>query len=243
MAAANNALVREIVGDLLGYQATAAEQDAGATAQRLTAQGYDTEVQAYSSGEAIARQNAMLEGISGEIQSVQEMRDLARSVGATRAAIAGAGFKESGTAIDQIQADLRQGYLNDQLIRTQSSLSAGGYLEQAAADALQAQGARMAQQSAQETAAAYDTAAATTRTNLANETAALTTYLKQFGSSNPELDLVTGALGRSSAASLTPTQQQTIGGGGGYFRTSPGAAALSRGSPGGFGNIVIGNRI
>lgn len=237
MAAANNALVREIVGDLLGYQATAAEQDAGAAAQRLTAQGYDTEVQAYSSGEAIARQNAMLEGISGEIQSVQEMRDLTRSIGATRAAIAGAGFKESGTAIDQIQADLRQGYLNDQLIRTQSSLSAGGYLEQAAADALQAQGARMAQQSAQETAAAYDTAAATTRTNLANETAALTAYLKQFGSSNPELDLVTGALDRSGAASLTQTQQQSIGGGGAFRKSSGAYSVLSRSPSGFYGNV------
>lgn len=199
---ASSALIASEVNNLLGYQATQTTQEANAAAQRTTAAGYGAEVTSYKSGEDIARQNALLEGISGDIQSIQQLRDLGISVGATRAAVAGAGFKESGSAVDQIASDLRLGYMNNQLIKTQSSITAGGFMEQAAADKAQADAARMAQQSASDTAAAYDRAAALTKTNYTNATAALTKYLKDTGATDAETQLATGVLGNKDINQL-----------------------------------------
>jgi hypothetical protein len=189
-------LVRSSVADILGFQATSAEQQAAAQGTQLSQQGYNAEADAYGTATALGNQNAALAAMAGGITELQTQRKVTQAIGGQRADIAGAGFKESGGALDLLRSSYQQGYLGDQLIRTQTAMTQGGYLEEAAAATGEQKSAQYASQAAATLAAAQASAASTAKTNSANETAALLSYLRTTdpNMTTPENQLVTSTL-------------------------------------------------
>lgn len=191
--AADPRLVQGTVSSLLGFEAQAAEYDAAAEAQGFTAQGYDLEAGIYGQAADFAERNAALAEMSGRVQALQAQREVMQTVGTQRASLAAAGFATSGSALAQIQSSLQEGYLTDQLIRTQASIEQGGYLEQAAASRMQRDAATVARDQAYATQSAATEAAEQARLYQTNETAALSSYMQQHMTTD-ETDLIMGIL-------------------------------------------------
>lgn len=174
-------LVRSSVADILGFRAQAAQDTATATAEGYAAQGDVAEGTAYRTAGSLAGNNAALEAISGQIQQYQAKRQVTQATGAESADVAGAGFRMSGSNLSMLKSSFQQGYLTDQLIRTQTSINQGGYLEQQAASQGLASAADFAAKGAGAYGAAATTAAATATTNAANETAGLLNVIQSSG--------------------------------------------------------------
>ena len=191
---ANLSAVSGIVSSLLGFQGEAAQNAANATAAGLTAQGDLGEAAAYGSAYQIAQQNAILAGVSGDISELQQQRQVSQTIGAQQAGVAASGFRSAGSAISLLKSSLQQGYIGKQLIETQTGIQQGGFLEAGAASQAEQAAANTAAQSADVLGQAESTAAATATTNAANETAALTAYLKTV-TPTPETQLVTDVMG------------------------------------------------
>lgn len=226
---ANSQLIQGSVASLLGLQSEAVESDAAARAQGLTAAGYGLEAEAYERAAAIADYNAGIEGIAGEIRLLQEERELNRSLGATRAATAAAGFKESGSTIDLLRSSMQDNYLAQALTRTQTALDQAGYIEQAVASRSQRDAASLAQKSALNTQQAQTEAGSLSRVYAANQTAALTKYLSVAGG-DEEAALVTGVLAGTDVGGTL----DKISRGGTPQKTEPlrgAGSAMSRRSP------------
>lgn len=174
-------LIRNVVGDVLANRAKGIEYTAAGNAQRTTAAGYGAEEAAYGASATSSDQNAVYAKATGDILSIQSQRATARTLGKQQAELAGSGFSaDTGSAVDQVRSSVQEGYLADQLIRTQSSFDAAGYSNQAAASRAQLAAAKFAQGTALDTAGVYDSAAAQAKTNAANETTGLSGYLSQF---------------------------------------------------------------
>lgn len=207
----DTSLVSSSVGNILGFQADTATQTAAAEAQDLTAKGYTEEASSYQTAADLATRNSQLEQLSGDIQAIQSQRDLYQTVGAQKAAIAGAGFKQSGSAVYQVRDSLQQGYLQAQLDATQTGINVSGYLEEAAADLGLGKAATAAASSATATAAAYRKASDLSTNYSTDETKALKDYLKTYGTT-AETDLATGVLDSTtdlgSLSTTTTTKQQ-----------------------------------
>ncbi len=214
---ANPGLIQNAISGILGFQSDALQQRASATAARVSAAGYGSEIEAYQSGAENSRQNAIFTDVAGKIQALQAQRDYLRSSGETRAVLGASGFQATGSAIFQLQDAVRQSYLQDQLIRTQSLFDQSGYLEQARAAGAQADAAGMAQSGQLSAASAYDSTAQMADVYAANEAAALSAYMAQFAGS-PESSLAAGVLAG------TETGQSLVS------ATTEPAAALRRGS-------------
>jgi len=163
----------QTIAEILGFQSDVASNTAAAKGQTFSAQGYALEGEAYGLAADIATQNAALEAASGEIQAYQERRKVAEAIGGQRADTAAAGFKTSGSSLAALKSSYQQGYLSEQIIRTQSLMTEGGYLEEATAARLQRDAAGVAGKAATELGDAYTTAAGTAATQAAQETAAL----------------------------------------------------------------------
>lgn len=190
---ADPALVGSIVDRILGLQGDATESAAASRAQQTTAAGYEAEAAAYESGAQVSEANARYARLAGDITELQAQRDLLRSVGDTRAAVAGGGFQQSGSAVAQVRASLQEGYLEQQLIRTQALFDEGGYLEQAASARSLAGASDTAQAEALNTASSYDAAAEQARVAETNLTSSLSSYLQTYGTST-ETSLATSVI-------------------------------------------------
>lgn len=186
-------LLTSITGDIGTLKGLAATNAANATGATTQAAGYSREAEAYDTVGGIADENAKIEGISGNIKQLQLNRGIQRTLGAQRASVAAAGFASSGSSLDIMKSSIQEGYLADQLIRTQSSVTQGGYLEQGAAARAEGAGARVASTAATALAQSYAAAGATATANAANETSALSTYLAGRPAT-PESALVTSTL-------------------------------------------------
>jgi len=202
--AEQTALIKASVADILGLTTTAAEDTANATASGIQAQGYQAELSAYNTVGAIAGQNATIAGIAGDIKALQTARSVQQTIGAQKAAVAAAGFGAAGSSLDLLRHSVQEGYLADQLVRTQSALTQGGYLEEGAASQAEAAGAQMASQAALALQASQAAAGQLAKANAANETTALTTYLAGLAPT-PESALATGVLSLAPNASATTT--------------------------------------
>ena len=218
-------LLSNTVSSILGFQATnvaetaaAAGTTLGASADTLAQTGDTAEAQAYGTAEAIANQNATLAGVSGNIQEIQQQRDVMRTVGNQQSAVAAGGFESSGSSLALLKSSLQQGYLGNQMIQTQTAMTQGGYLEQAAASGSEitaanvaAQQAGVAGQQATTLAAAQTTAATLAAGQATAETSALNTYMAGTGNTpTPETNVITGALtGTPAATELTNLNADT----------------------------------
>lgn len=190
---ADLSLIRGVVGDVLNNRAKGIEYTADASAQRTSAAGYDAEISAYDASGLSSEQNAVYAKATGDILDYQTQRDTARTIGKQNAQLAGSGFSaDTGSSVDQVRSSLQEGYLADQLVRTQSLFEQGGYLEQAAASKAQSGAAQFAKGAALNTAGVYDTAADQAKTYAANATMGLSGYLGKFNLKTTADDLLSG---------------------------------------------------
>lgn len=158
----------------------ASNATANAKALTLSAQGQNTEASQYDTAQQISLQNAAIERVSGQIQQYQTSRNVLKVVGQQQAGYAGAGFANSGTALDVARSTLQQGVLENQVLGLNASLAAGGYFSQAASSSAEATTAR--------TAASVSTANAAAASNLAQLSANSAVATKNFMSQIPGFD-------------------------------------------------------
>lgn len=125
--------LRSTVADLLGFKSQAQELEAAAAGTLLTAAGADAEAAAYGTAAGIVGENQRVEAIAENVRQIQIMRNVDQTVGGIKAAVAGNGFQQSGSAIDIMRSSLQQGYLSTQISGLASSQTQRGYMEQAAA--------------------------------------------------------------------------------------------------------------
>jgi hypothetical protein len=112
------------VGDLLNSQSTAASL-------RLKAEGDVVEGENYTEASELAEQNEKFTEISTAAQETMAQRNIYKGIGAQTADVAGAGFAESGSALDLLRESASQGGLQKALISTQGLVTEAGYQEQA----------------------------------------------------------------------------------------------------------------
>lgn len=166
------------VADLLDLQADETEDTGLAKAADLKSQGDLGEATAYGNAADVAENNATLAGIAGEIKEYQTTRDVYKTVGSQRAAIAASGFGDSGTSLALARSSFQQGYLDNQLTRTQTLSKQGGYLEEAAAAKAEAAAATTASDAALVEKDAYTTSASKAKTRSTTLANSITDYLK-----------------------------------------------------------------
>lgn len=173
----SSSLLESTVNSILGLKSTAVTQDAAATAASTQAAGYEAESVAYGNAAEASGQNAILAGVIGEVKSYQEERAGAVSRGTAVAQNAASGFGAAGSNLDILRSSLQQSYLADQLISTQTALTEGGYLSEAAAARAQKTAADATAAAARTTATALTNASALSTANAASSTAALNKFL------------------------------------------------------------------
>lgn len=98
---------------------------------RIKARSDITEAGTYDLAAGLARQNKAFTETSTAIKSAQQDRDLFKAMGATRADVAGAGFAESGSALDILRDSASQGALAKAVLGQQGLITEAGYEEQA----------------------------------------------------------------------------------------------------------------
>jgi hypothetical protein len=119
---------------------------------RYKAQGDRAEQQGYLQAAAFADKEATYTEWSTRIKQAQTDREIFKSLGETRADVAGAGFAQSGSALDILRESASQGALTKAVLGEQGLIQEEGYREQAASYRRMADAAGM-------TAAAEDRAA------------------------------------------------------------------------------------
>ena len=87
----------------------------------------------FSSAATLATQNAQLTAASTRIQETQTARQLFQTEGTQLADVAGAGFTESGSALDLLKSSMSQGALAKSLVNIQGAIQENSYAAQAGA--------------------------------------------------------------------------------------------------------------
>lgn len=111
-------------------------------------QGDKASAKNYLEAADIANQNATLEQMSTAIQESATQRQLYKTIGGQQADVAGAGFAESGSAIDLMKDSTRQGAIQKALINVQGTINTNAYRAQAGAYMGEYQAAQFAAKSA-----------------------------------------------------------------------------------------------
>jgi hypothetical protein len=115
-----------------------------ASGDRAKAAGDRAEQQNYLLAEGLANQNEKFTETSTAIKQAQETRSLTQTIGGQQADVAGAGFAESGSALDLLRDSASQGALMKAVTGEQGLITEAGYKEQAASYANMANAAGMA---------------------------------------------------------------------------------------------------
>jgi hypothetical protein len=118
-----------------------------------------TEGQEYDLASELAQRNEQYTKMSTAIQGAQSDREAALNIGKTHAEVAGAGFAESGSALDILRSSSSQAALQHAAISEQGLITEAGYAEQAQSYTMMAGAARQAA-SAEKTAGIFDLVAA-----------------------------------------------------------------------------------
>jgi hypothetical protein len=105
--------------------------DIEAQGLRLKAQGDLAEASNYDLASTLAAKNAVFTQSSTAIQMLQQERQNTMQIGGQQAAIAGAGFAASGSALDLMADSARQGALATAVLGQQGLITEAGYQEQA----------------------------------------------------------------------------------------------------------------
>lgn len=96
-------------------------------------QGAAAEANSYKGAALLARQNAQLSSASTRIQDTQLARQIFQTEGTQVADVAGAGFTESGSALDLLRSSAQQGALAKSLTNIQGAINENSYAAQAGA--------------------------------------------------------------------------------------------------------------
>lgn len=110
--------------DNLGAVVTAGGQ---AIQDLFEGEGNAAQANAFSGAATLAEQNAQLEAASTRIQETQTARQVYQTIGTQEADVAGAGFTESGSALDLLQASQQQGALAKSLVNIQGAITGNAY--------------------------------------------------------------------------------------------------------------------
>ncbi len=110
----------------------------GAVSDLFAAQGYEYKAEGaayeqknYLLAAQLADQNDVFTQWSTAIKQTQADREITKSLGETRADVAGAGLAESGSALDILRESASQGALQKQVLGEQGLITEAGYQEQA----------------------------------------------------------------------------------------------------------------
>jgi hypothetical protein len=95
------------------------------------AQGDFAEAKEYSLAAALAQQNEKFTETSTAIKEAQQQRELTMTLGGQQADVAGAGFAESGSALDLLRDSAQQGALTHAVGSEQGLITEAGYTDQA----------------------------------------------------------------------------------------------------------------
>jgi hypothetical protein len=93
--------------------------------------GDELEQQNYTQAAAFATQNEQFTAMSTGIKEAQQNREITQSIGRTQAQVAGAGFAESGSALDILRSSAQQGSIAKAVTSEQGQIAEAGYAEQA----------------------------------------------------------------------------------------------------------------
>jgi hypothetical protein len=111
----------------LGGLGGAIQTIGGAIGSLFETQGNAAEAQSYTQAAVLEGQNAQLTEAATRIQETQTARTVAQSLGTTQADVAGAGFTESGSALDIIRSSAQQGALATALVNVQGAINENAY--------------------------------------------------------------------------------------------------------------------
>ena len=103
----------------------------GAVSDLFSAKGATASASSYSDAAAIAEQNAQLAKSATAIQEIQLSRQIYKTTGKQIAQVGGAGFAESGTAIDLLRSSISEGALTKAITAQQGAITENSYAEQA----------------------------------------------------------------------------------------------------------------
>jgi hypothetical protein len=103
----------------------------GAVQDLFNAKGARLSAEAYRDAANISETSANIERESTGIQVLQQQRELYKTLGKQQAGVAGAGFEESGTAIDLLRDSASQGAIQKAVLETQGAINVDSYEQQA----------------------------------------------------------------------------------------------------------------
>jgi hypothetical protein len=122
----------------LNWNSGAFSDFAGAASDLFAAQGdkakaqYDfAEASNYGLASDLATQNEKFTETSTAIKEAQQQREMMNTLGGQQADVAGAGFAESGSALDLLRDSASQGALTHAALAQQGLITEAGYKEQA----------------------------------------------------------------------------------------------------------------
>ena len=104
----------------------------GAVSALFGARGAAASAGSYRQAAGIANQNAILAAQATAIKQVQESRKLYQTIGKQEAQVGGAGFAESGTALNLLRSSTSQGALTKAMIAESGAITQNSYAQQAA---------------------------------------------------------------------------------------------------------------
>lgn len=132
------------VSDL--FSAYGAEQSSQIQAEglRIKSQGDLAEAQQYDLAQKLALQNKQYTETSTGIQVAQQERQNTMQIGGQEAQVAGAGFAQSGSALDILADSARQGALASETLKQQGLINEAGFEEQANSYGVMSSAARTA---------------------------------------------------------------------------------------------------
>jgi hypothetical protein len=110
--------------------ATGISEIGSAVSDLFGAQGSTAAANSYSQASAIAGQNVQLEKQATAIKETQEARQIYQTIGGQQAAVGGAGFAASGSALDLLRSSMSQGALTKAMIQEQGGITENAYAEQ-----------------------------------------------------------------------------------------------------------------
>lgn len=108
-------------------------------------EGAQFEEESYEAAAKLAGEEATYSKMSTGIQTAQAQRQLYGALGKTQAAVAGAGFAQSGSALDILRSSAQQGATTAAAVNYQGQINTASYQEQQQSYNLMAEAAQTAQ--------------------------------------------------------------------------------------------------
>ncbi len=130
------------VSDIFGAFGAIKSSGIQAESLRLKAKGDLAEADQYDLASTLANQNEKYTETSTAIKEAQQARNTTMQIGGEQAAVAGAGFAQSGSALDILADSAREGALAKAALGQQGLITEAGYKEQAQSYTMMANTAR-----------------------------------------------------------------------------------------------------